>query len=306
MSYLDPEVLARLEGLRLYPRFAEKSAAAGSKLTHSAKGSSLEFVDYKIYTPGDDPRRIDWKVFGRKDRYFLRSYEGETNCNLWVVLDASRSMSFKGPQAKMSKWDFACKTALGLVYVALKNRDACGLALFADGLLEIIRPKSSWEILSQSAHVLDSFKSFGLQTAFEKSFKSLAGETAKRSLMAVISDFFGSNTEEPAGAFEALAAEKHELLAMRIVDPFEEELSGLAPGPCRLLPLEVGREKAMEIDFQEIQSEYRQRWRQEEQAFARRLGRRRIDYAVFRTLEDPGSALARYLTQRSGAGPTEF
>ncbi len=250
-SYLDPDLLSRLDGLRLVPRRAQRGNVSGGLASPVMRGASMEFVDYKAYTPGDDLRRIDWKVYGRRDRYYLRSYEGETNYTLWIVLDASRSMTFRGPGSASDKWGYACRAALGLAYLALKSHDACGLALFADGLVSLVEARASWENLSRSVEVLDNFHDFGERTDYAKSWAGLAERTGRSSLVAVFSDFLGEGSEQVALAMEALALRRHEILAFRILDPFEEEL-GIASGLARVSSLETETAPPLEMEWSQV------------------------------------------------------
>ncbi|MBI2068968.1 MAG: DUF58 domain-containing protein [Elusimicrobia bacterium] len=301
-SLLDPEVLSRLQGLRLLPRFAERNAVTGSNVTSMSRGASTEFVDFKMYTPGDDPRRIDWKIYGRKDRYFLRSYEGETNCTMLIAVDASRSMRFKGPGAVIDKWTWAAKGALGLIYLALANRDACGLALFARGLIGVHSPKASWATLASCVHQMEAFADFGARTDFPKSLSGLAEITRKRSLIIVISDFLGDDPGNMAAAFEALSSAGHEVAALRVLDPIEEDLTRAPAGTLVIEPAEEDNNSAPRLNMAEIAADYRQRWQQEERLFKSRLFERWIDYQVFRTNENIGESIARYLHSRSFRG----
>lgn len=270
----------------------------GSQITPFKKGSSTEFVDYRLYTPGDDPRRVDWKVYGRKDRFYLRSYEGECNATLWVVLDASRSMNFRGP-GRDDKWSFSCRAALGLIYLALKNRDACGLALFADGLSEVIAPRLSWDVLSRAVSLLDGFSGFGDKTDYQKSFEQLTGELGRSQLVVVMSDFLGDSVAATAAALEGLSLARHEVIALRIIDPSEQDLSLDFSGMALVSPIERGQGGPLEIELSEFVQEYRRSWQQEESLLADRLARRSIEYCVFSTSAAPGELLADYLNRRS-------
>ena len=128
-NYLDPQILAKLEGLQLRARLIVEGYVSG---VHRSPyhGFSIEFAEHREYAPGDDLRYVDWKVFGRTDKFYLKQYEEETNlvCNL--LLDVSQSMSYRGPQAPMSKLEYAQCAAAALAYLVLQQQDSAGLATF--------------------------------------------------------------------------------------------------------------------------------------------------------------------------------
>ncbi|MBI4369891.1 MAG: DUF58 domain-containing protein [Elusimicrobia bacterium] len=298
-SLIDPDVIAQIKGLRLVPRFSERSVAIGAQSTSWSRGASSEFVDYRSYVPGEDPRRIDWRVYARKDRYFLRSYQGETNCTIWLAIDASRSMTFRASGASQDKWTMSARAALGLCYSALASHDACGMALFGEGILELLRPKASWEQLAQAAHLLENFSSYGDRTDFSGSFGSLAAQMPRRAVVVIFSDFIGEPVEKLVSSFEALSSRRHEIVALRVVDPTEINLSAMAEEQMRVRPLETKTQTSFDVDLGQIRRIYQERWQEEESQLSGWLLKRGIDYRLWTTLQDVGRSLADYLMQRS-------
>lgn len=299
-SYLDPELLSRLEGLTLLPRLPLHGTASGAQIVSVKRGSSLEFVDYKNYAFGDDPRWIDWKVYGRKDRYFLRSYEGETNCTVWILLDASRSMLYQSPASPQSKWAFACRAALGLSYLALKRRDGCGLGLFADKPLGMMAPKATWDILAQAAHFLDGFLEFGGMTDYSSSFQALAAPMRTRSLVIVASDFLGAAPEAIFTGLQALSSRGHEVWALRILDPAECDLKDLKmpAGILRFQAMEQEAVNFLECDWEEVSQDYKERLLLEEKILLELCHQKGIAFFHLTTNEDAAAALRHMLTWR--------
>ncbi|MFC1522684.1 DUF58 domain-containing protein [Elusimicrobiota bacterium] len=292
MSFLDPNLIAQIEGYRIIPRFAQMGILAGNLLTPRRKGTSLEFADIKPYVHGDDIKMMDWKVYARRDRYYVRNYEGETNCTVWILIDTSRSMTFKTQRGLLRKWEFAAKIAIGLAYLALKNRDACGTALFDEKPRSISPPKASWEVLSETIETLDRFRNFGERTDFKRSLYSLGARLGRRSLIFLISDFMAEEFEEISHALEALASLKHEIRAVRVVDPFELDLKeSIAPGSVFFKDIEAGTKEGLTIEADEIAGTYEERFMAEEALLKTRLAKRAINFIQASTDKDPGFVL---------------
>ncbi len=300
MSLLDPEVIAKVEGLRLLPRLAQFSSQSGSRLAARLKGTSLEFVDYRPYVFGDEIKRIDWKVYARKDRYFLRSYEGETNCTLWIALDVSKSMDFKSDTVSISKWNFAAKLAIGLAFVALKNRDACGLALFGENVSALEFPKANWEVFSRIVDRLNHVASFSEATNYALSLRSFVERVPKRSMVVIISDFLGDKPDDIVSALEAVASLRHEVIAIRVVDPMEVDLKNVSTlaAAARFCSVEKESPAQASLVIEEVAELYRQRFAQEEEDFKYRLVHRGMEYWSLTSDQDPGVALAGVLQRR--------
>src|SRR3982751_6351121 len=138
-AYLSPQTLARLQGLRLRAQHIVEGYVAG---LHPSpyQGFSIEFAEHREYAPGDDLRYLDWKVFGRSDKVYLKQYEDETNLICYVALDVSESMTYAGPTAALSKLEYAQSIAAGLSWLVLRQQDAVGLATFDDRVRALIRP----------------------------------------------------------------------------------------------------------------------------------------------------------------------
>ena len=154
VQYLDPAILARLQGLALRARLVVEGYVAG---VHRSPfhGFSIEFAEHREYTPGDDLRYLDWKVLGRTDKYCLKQFEEETNlvCNL--LLDTSESMSYQGPGAPMSKLEYAKCAAASLAYLILQQQDSVGLVTFDREIRALVRPSGNPSHLKEIVHVME-------------------------------------------------------------------------------------------------------------------------------------------------------
>jgi len=138
-SYFDPRVLAKLHGLEIRARMVVEGFFAG--MHHSPhRGLSIEFADHRAYTQGDDLRHIDWKVFAKTDKYYIKEYEQETNMHVLLVVDCSESMNYRSSDDLLTKYEYACVSAGAIAHLALRQRDFVGLALFDEHITEFIKP----------------------------------------------------------------------------------------------------------------------------------------------------------------------
>ena len=215
-SLLDPEVLARLMAQPLMSRFPMEGTISGQhKSPH--RGSSVEFAEYRNYVPGDDIRRLDWRVFGRTDRFYLKEFEAETNLRCYLVLDCSGSMAFDGGQG--SKLDYARKLIATLAYLVIHQGDAAGLVCAGEaGTLEIPprRTPTHLQLMTDTLLATDAKGGTNLPTVLH----DLAEKIRPRALVVVVSDLF-HDPEEILGAFQHLRFKKHDLAVFHLLDPVE-------------------------------------------------------------------------------------
>ena len=141
-KYFDPRMLARLAGLRLRSRRAVEGHVAGMHRS-PLRGLSVEFAEHREYSPGDDLRYVDWKVFGKTDRYYLKQYDEETNFACTIAVDSSESMTYRSENAPATKLEYAQWTAAALAYLVIRQRDAAGVATFDEAVRQFIRPGST-------------------------------------------------------------------------------------------------------------------------------------------------------------------
>src|SRR5579885_1769007 len=185
-SFLDTSVLSRLAG---FPLFARKPMLGAVSGRHPSphRGSSVEFAEYRKYVPGDDLRRLDWRAYGRSDRFYVKEFEADTNLRCCLVLDTSGSMGF-GP-TNATKLDYARRIAGALGYLAIQQGDAVGLSCVADGLVKNIPPKRNPAHLIALFDLLEQAKPSG-ETQLAAVLHEWAETIRQRALIVIVSDLF--------------------------------------------------------------------------------------------------------------------
>ncbi|HEY2841373.1 MAG TPA: DUF58 domain-containing protein [Pirellulales bacterium] len=232
-SFLDAAALARLSSV---PFFARRPMLGNVSGRHASphRGSSVEFAEYRKYVPGDDLRRLDWRAFGRTDRFYVKEFEADTNLRLCVVLDTSGSMDFGS--TGVTKMEYARRLAASLGYLALEQGDAVGLACVAKGIVRNIPPRRNPAHLSTIFDVLEESRPKG-ETQIAEVLHEIAETVAQRALVVIISDLF----VEPdllEGALQHLRFRKHDVAAFHLLDPAEVAFSFRRP--MRFLDMEGG------------------------------------------------------------------
>ena len=238
-SFLDPQAIARLAAVPLCARWPMLGSVSG-RHPSPHRGSSVEFAEYRKYVPGDDLRRLDWRAYGRSDRFYLKEFEADTNLRCCIVLDTSGSMDFGDPAKKhgdgTTKIQYARKLAGALSYLALQQGDAVGLYCVADGLIKNIPPRRNPAHLMHVFDVLEQVRPAG-QTQLVPVLHELAETVDERALIVIISDLF----VEPAllrRCFEHLRFRKHDVAAFHLLD--RRELRFDFQRPMRFLDMEGG------------------------------------------------------------------
>ena len=236
-KYLDPAALARLRNLGLAARLVVEGHFAGMHRSPH-KGFSIEFAEHREYVPGVDPRHIDWRVLGRRDKLYVKQYEEETSFRLHVLLDTSASMGYRSPGAAMSKLEYASYLAASLAYLAASQQDAAGLVTFGDGVRGRVPPRQGPGHLRALMERLESVQPEG-ETALAPVFHRLAESLGRRALIVVLSDLF----DDPAALIAALKHfkhKKHEVIVFQTLDP--AELTFPFDDATRIRDAETGRE----------------------------------------------------------------
>ena len=217
-TYLSPELLARLEGLSLRARTIVEGYVAGLHRS-PYHGFSVEFAEHREYVPGDDLRYLDWKVFGRTDKYYLKQFEEETNLVCHLLLDSSQSMEYRSPAATESKLDYARRAAAALAYVVLHQQDSVALATFDSEVRTVVRPGSSPSHFKQLLHVMDQSQP-ERKTAIGPIFHDLADRFNRRGIVVILSDLFDEVPPMLSG-LKHLRHRGHEVIVLHVLDPAE-------------------------------------------------------------------------------------
>jgi uncharacterized protein (DUF58 family) len=219
-KYLDAGALARLAAQPLLARFPMEGNVSGHhKSPH--RGSSVEFAEYRNYVPGDDIRRLDWRVFARTDRFYLKEFEAETNLRCYLVLDCSGSMGFTGKEQR--KLDFARRLLASLAYLVIHQGDAAGLVCVNERTVFDIPPRRNPAHLQTILETLDKTEAepHGA-TGLISALHDLAEKVRRRALVIVFSDFF-CDPEELLSCFQHLRFQKHDLAVFHLLDRMELE-----------------------------------------------------------------------------------
>ena len=215
---LDPRTLAKLNGLQLRARRIVEGYVAGlHRSPHH--GFSIEFAEHREYTPGDDLRYLDWKVFGRTDKFYLKRFEDETNLVCHVAFDCSESMGFQGAQSALSKLDYARCLAASLSWLILKQQDAVGLITYDGQIRTDLAPSNNAAHLHEVIGALEASVPQST-TATGTVLKHLAARLVKRAVVVLISDLLGDTSTLLTG-LRALHRRKHDVLVLHVMDPAE-------------------------------------------------------------------------------------
>ncbi len=221
-KYLDPKTLARIQSLDLRARLIVEGLMTGMHRS-PYQGISVEFAQHRPYVPGDDIRHVDWKVFGRSDKIYLKQYQEETNLHLICVVDASESMGFtsfdKESFGPWTKYDHATAIAASLSYMAIQQQDSVGLAVFDQTLNKYFKPSNipaQWRIITKELQTIPKLA----KTNTGKILDQLAEKLHHRSLIVILSDFFDDLDSIKQG-LRHLRYKKHEIMMFQILDPQE-------------------------------------------------------------------------------------
>ncbi len=288
--FLDPAVLARISNLDLIAKTVVDGFVAGLHRSPDF-GFSQEFAEYRAYSPGDDLRHVDWNVFARTERAYLKRYRGETNSLLTILLDASSSMNYSSHS--VSKIDYARFVAASLFYMAIQNqRDAAGLIVFDDEVRNYIRPSTRFGQLHRLLAGLEHAEPRA-RTDFAKPLHHFQQFLRRRGLVLVLSDFF-EPPENVIRTVEPLRFHGNEVVLFHVLDP--RELQPQLGEPVVLVDSETSQR--MEVTPEYAHNDYRQKIDAHVEELSSRARGAGIDYFLLRTDRPLDSALAEYLTIR--------
>jgi uncharacterized protein (DUF58 family) len=289
-SFLDPAVLSRLMALPLNARQSMLGNVSG-KHRSPVRGSSLEFAQYRKYVPGDDTRRLDWRTWGRSDRFYIKEFEADTNLRLCLLIDTSGSMSFTPTGSTTSRFDYAKKLAGTLGYLAAQQGDAVGLWSLAEKPVEIPAKRGA----SHLGLVLDQMGSIEPvgDTTLLTALHDAAERIRQRALVIVFSDLFVPPAELKS-ALQHLRFRKHDVAIFHLLD--QQEIDFDFDRPARFIDLEGG--EALLADPSLIRRNYREavtNYLHEIDDLIRTTG---IDYQRVKLSEKYDDVLAKFLLSR--------
>lgn len=294
-SNLDPAVVARLEGLELRARHVVDGYLAGRRRSRR-RGQSVEFAEHREYAPGDDPRYVDWKAFGKTDRMYLKQYEAETNLVCTLAVDVSESMRYRSPAAALSKLDYGACLAAAVALLVYQQRDSVGLFTFDDRVQSVVPVGSNPNDLAQLSQVLESVDS-ARRSDLQQAFDEIANRQRRRSVTVVISDLLGDAARTLAG-LRHLHYRRHEVLVLQVLDPAEVDFP--FDRATRFMGLEnLPRVQAEPAGLRKAYQAALARFLEQLQAGCRES---QIDYELCRTDEPFDAPLRRLLTRRAVQG----
>jgi len=290
-NYLEPKTLARLSGLQLRARHIVEGYVSG---LHKSPyhGFSIEFAEHREYAQGDDLRYVDWKVFGKTDKVYLKQYEDETNLVCYLVLDVSESMAYKGPNSPLSKLEYAQCVAASLAWLVLQQQDAASLAVFDSETRAYVPPSSSPSHLKQLLSVMEQAPS-GKKTATGPIFHDLAERLKKRGVVLILSDLF-DNVEAMLAGLKHFRHRRHDVILFHILDAAEIDFPFSHP------TLFKGLEQLPEVmaDPRSLRRAYLDEFHKFQQAVKSGCRSCQIDYQLMRTDQPLDIALSTYLASR--------
>lgn len=288
--FIQPDVLARISSLELLARSVVEGFLAGLHRS-PFKGFSVDFMEYRPYVFGDDVRQVDWKVFARTGRYFVREFEGETNTRLHLLLDMSRSMDYSsGGQTKLTYGRFL---AAAIAWLANRQRDACGLTLFDTEVRKHLPPRATRAHLHLLLNALAEANP-NAATNLERSLQAVAERHRKRGFVVLISDLF-TDINAIERALQHFRFTGHNVLVFQILDPQEIEFD--FKDVVELLDVES--DAKMLIDAKAARAQYQKNFQTHQDQLRRICGLLQIDHAVLRTDAPLDAALFHYLSARS-------
>jgi len=287
--YFDPAILAKLNNLFFRARTVVEGVMSG---LHSSPyvGFSVEFYEHREYSPGDDIRHIDWKAYGKFDRYYIKEHEEETNLQCQILLDCSASMGYRSDG--VSKFEYGCYLAASLAYLLLRQQDAVGLVAFSDDVRLTYPPRSHLGHIRELTEKLEELAPSG-HTAIGTVLPKVLGGMKKRGVIVVISDLFDS-PEGMVTALKQMRYKPNDVVVFHVLDPHELEF------PFKGLTVfrDMEDERRTLADPLALREEYLRQM----QGFIRNTERtcraHEIDYALFSTRTPLDKALLRFLARR--------
>jgi uncharacterized protein (DUF58 family) len=291
-AFLDPALLARISDLELLARTVVDGFMHGVHRS-ARKGSSLDFAEHRAYQPGDDLRRVDWRLFARTDRYYVKQYEADTNVSVWFALDTSASMDFAtGP---VTKFDYARFLVASLAWLSKNQGDRVGLVTMGDDLGEVIPPSARH--LQRMLHTLGRTKASGRGRLLE-TLERVAHVTTRAGVVVIVSDCY-----EPADklgrALDTMRARGHDVILFHPIDPGERDLS--FDVPLTIEDAESGVRLPLRPD--ELRKQYKEAFSSHRDALTKRLAAGRVDYVPIETDKPLDLALHAYLDMRAMRHP---
>jgi uncharacterized protein (DUF58 family) len=286
-QFLDPAVLARIDNLELLARTVVNGFLNG---LHRAPylGLSMDFAEHRPYVPGDDVRHLDWRLYARSDRHYVKQYEAETNANVVALLDVSASMGYGS--GEVTKLDYARFLTACLLHFSRGQRDRVGLVTFDDGIADYVPPSA--RNLELALHVLARTEA-AAPGALRPSLLTAAERLSRRGIVILVSDFY-EPAEDVVDAVRLLRGRGHDVVVFHLLDPAERELPGTESTTFQ--DMESG--EVIPVVPARLRAGYREQVEAHIRTLEERFTGDRVDYVLLDTSQPLDHALFRYLTIR--------
>jgi uncharacterized protein (DUF58 family) len=290
LKYLQPAVVAQLANMELRARLVVEGFITG---LHKSPyhGFSVEFTEHRQYMPGDEIKHIDWKAYGKTDRFYIKQFEEETNLKSYLIVDASRSMDYAS-KGNLKKFEYASYIAAALSFLMIEQRDAVGLILFDEGIRVSLPPRAARSYLKEILKELESAQPAN-KTGTSASLNLIAEQIKRRGLVIVLSDLF-DKPESVMTALKHFRHKGHEVVVMQILDPLERSFA--FDGDAIFKDLET-QEELMTQPWH-IQKAYQQSMQEFLDFYKRQCRDNNIDYVLLDTSTPFDKALFEYLNKR--------
>lgn len=290
--FLDPATLASISGLDLIAKTVVDGFVAGLHRSPDF-GFSQEFAEYRAYSQGDDLRHVDWNVFARTDRCYLKKYRGETNTQLLVLLDTSASMGY-GSHV-VSKLDYSRFVSASLCYMANQQRDAAGLIIFDEDVANYVAPSTRQGQIFRLLHAIEKAET-GTRTDYIKPFVHFQNYLHRRGIVVVLSDFY-EQPETIVRTVEPLRYRGNEVILFHVLDP--QEIKPKFREPVLLVDMENSAE-SMEVSPEYAHHEYREKIDAHIEGLSSKAKAAGLDYFLMNTARPLDEGLREYLSVRRG------
>jgi uncharacterized protein (DUF58 family) len=285
--FLDPKVLARIDRLDLLARTVVDGFVAGLHQSPHL-GVSVDFAEHRAYMPGDDIRRIDWRVYGRTDRLYVKEFEAETNANISILIDISASMDYASQG--ISKLDYARYLAACLAYFSFHQRDRVGLVTFDQDVVTQVPPTG--RRLDTILHSIDRITPGG-RGQLDLPLRRIAESIRRRSILILISDLY-EPPQEVLAAVNRLRRRGNDLIVFQLLDPTEVDFS--FDEATQFEDLETG--ERIPVVPTRVRAGYRGLMQEHVAELTKQMGQNRIDYYLIETSMPLDHALFHYLSRR--------
>jgi uncharacterized protein (DUF58 family) len=289
--FIDPALLAGLSHLDLVAKTVVDGFVAGLHKSPDF-GFSQEFAEYRAYTPGDDLRHVDWNVFARTERAYLKRYRGETNSQLTLMLDTSASMGYSSHS--ITKLDYARYLAVSLAYLANQQRDAAGVIIFDDDVRNYVQPSTRQGQFMRVAHAIESAQ-LGTRTDFARPFIHFQQFLRRRGIVVVLSDLY-EQPETIINTVSPLRFRGNDLILFHVLDP--QEIRPKLKEPVLLVDMET--KDALEVSPEYAREEYAPKIDAHIEALKKKAASANIDYFVLSTDRPLDDAMLEYFLVRKG------